>query len=109
MGTPQQTHLRWDQDRLLDCSVEDQVWGWSIRSSEVVHHERAKLADDALHHMIMTSLCDTKEGAPAWTEPVSIKHGIRLVTNMVVRVFQMCFKLDDKVNHSGRLLLLGKS
>ena len=104
MGTPQQTHLRWDQDRLLDCSVEHQVWGWSIRSSKVIHHEHAKLADDALHHMIMTSLCDTKEGAPAWTKPVSIKHGIRLVTNMVVRVLQRCFKLDDKVSHSGRLL-----
>ena len=48
MGTPQQTHLRWDQDCLLDCSVKDQVWGWSIRLSEVVHHERAKLADDAV-------------------------------------------------------------
>ena len=56
MGTPQQMHLRWDQDHLLDCSVEDQVWGWSIRLSEVVHYECAKLADDALHHMIMTVL-----------------------------------------------------
>ena len=109
MGNAHQTHLRWDQDRLLDCLVEDQVWGWSICSSEVVHFERAKIADDALHHMIMTGLCDTKEGAPAWTEPISIKHGIRLVTNMVVRVLQRCFKLDDKVSHSGRLLLLGKS
>ena len=104
MGTPQQTHLRWDQDRLLDCSVEDQVWGWSIRLSEVVHHKHAKLADDTLHHMIMTGLCDNKEGAPAWTEPVSIKHGIHLVMNMVVRVLQRCFKLDDKASHSGRLL-----
>ena len=104
MDTPQQTHLCWDQDHLLDCLVEDQVWGWSICSSEVVHYEHTKLADDALHHMIMTGLCDTKEGVPAWTEPVSIKHGICLVTNMVVRVLQRCFKLDDKVSHSGHLL-----
>ena len=56
MGTPQQTHLCWDQDCLLDCLVEDQVWGWSICSSEVVHYECAKLADDALHYLIMTGL-----------------------------------------------------
>ena len=101
MGTPQQTHLHWDQDRLLDCSVEDQVWGWSIRSSKVIHYERAKLADNTLHHIIMTGLCDTKEGVPARTEPVSIEHGICLVMNMVVWVLQRCFKLDDKVSHSG--------
>ena len=57
MGTPYQAHHQWNQDCLTDCLVEDQVWGWSVCSSEVVHYEQANLDNEVLHTMIMTGLC----------------------------------------------------
>ena len=49
---------------------------------------------------------DKKDGAPAWTEFLSVKQGHRLALSMVVRVLQRCFKIDDKVRHPGRLSLM---
>ena len=46
MGSDVQTRLRWDQDALTDCSPEDRVWGWSIRASEVLHHDWTQIADE---------------------------------------------------------------
>ena len=107
MGTGPDTLRRWDQDVLADCSPEDQVWGWSIRSSEVLHYDRTKIDDRVLHQMLSQSLLDKKDGAPAWTEFLLVKQGLRLSANMVVRVLQRCFKTDEKVRHSGRLLFDG--
>src|SRR6267378_2567071 len=101
MGTGPDTLLRWDQDVLSDCSPEDQVWGWSIRSSEILHLDQEKINDRVLHAMLSQGLLDRKEGAPTWTESRDIKQGIRLGLNMVVRVLQRCFRTDDKVRHSG--------
>jgi hypothetical protein len=103
MGTDAQTRIRWDQDALEDCSPEDQVWGWSIRSSEVLHYDKDKFQDDVLRKMVSQGLLDKQAGAPAWTEPTSVKHGIRFATNMVVRVLQRVFKQDEKVRHPGCL------
>jgi len=103
MGTAAQTLLQWDQDALDDCSPEDRVWGWSVRSSEVLHHDRTKIDDKALVKMLYQGLLDKQPGAPAWTEPTSIKHGVRFMSNMVVRVVQRCLRMDDKVQHLGRL------
>ena len=36
-------------------------------------------------------------------EPGLVKYGIWLVTNMVVQVLQKCFKMNNKVSHSGCL------
>ena len=96
-GTNAQTQLRWDQDALDDCSPEDQVWGWSIRSTEVLHHDKDKLKDDFLHKMLHQGLLDKRANAPAWTEPTSIKHSVWFTSSMVVRVLQRIFKMDDKV------------
>ena len=103
MGSDAQTQVRWDQDALEDCSPEDQVWGWSIRSSEVLHHDRNKIDDEVLVKMLYQGILDKQPGAPAWTEPTSIKQGVRLVSNMVVRVIQRCLRMDDKVQHLSRL------
>ena len=103
MGTNASTLLRWDQDGLDDCSDADRIWGWSVRSTEVLHHNKDKFDDECLRKMMYLGLLDTKAGAPAWTESLSLKYGVHLVTNMVVRVMQRCFKLDDKVSHPGCL------
>ena len=100
-GTNAQTHTHWDQDALDDCSPDNQIWGWSIRSSEILHHDRAKINDDVLRTMLYMGLLDKKAGAPAWTEQTSLKQGIRLVLNMVVRVLQRCFKMDAKASRTG--------
>ena len=104
MGTSPDTLLRWDQDVLADCSPEDQIWGWSIRSSEVLHYDWTKIDDRILHQMLSQGLLDKKDGAPAWTEYLSVKQGLRLTSSMVVRVLQRCFKIDDKVRDPGHLL-----
>jgi len=103
MGSDAQTQVRWDQDALEDCSPEDQVWGWSIRSSEVLHHDRNKIDDEVLVKMLYQGILDKQPGAPAWTEPTSIKQGVRLISNMVVRVIQRCLRMDDKVQRLSRL------
>ena len=72
-GTNTQTHICWDQDALDDCSPDDQIWGWSIRSSEILHHDRTKINDDVLCTMLYMGLLDKKAGAPAWTEQTSLK------------------------------------
>ena len=101
-GTNAQTHTRWDQDTLDDCSPDDQIWGWSIRSSEILHHDWTKIDDDVLRTMLYMGLLDKKAGAPAWTEQTSIKQWVHLASNMVVRVLQRCFRMDAKVGQTGR-------
>jgi len=98
MGSDHQTQVCWDQDTLSDCSLEDQIWGWSIRSSEILHYDRAKIDNKVLVNMLYQGILEKRAGAPAWTEPTSIKQGVRLVSNMVVRVIQQCLRMDDKVS-----------
>jgi hypothetical protein len=31
---------------------------------------------------------------------LTVKQGVRLVSSMIVRVLQKCFKINDKVGHS---------
>ena len=96
MGTNAQTLHRWDQDSLSDCSPEDQLWGWSIRSTDVLHCDKDKVQDDVLKTMLYQGLVDKKAGAPAWSDS-NVKHGIRFASNMVVRALQRIFKIDAKV------------
>ena len=96
-GTDAQTFQRWDQDLLSDSSPEDQVFSWAIRSTEVLHHDKAKVKDDVLSKMLYQGLLDKKASAPAWTEQSSVKHGVRFMSSVVVRVLQQIFKIDDKV------------
>jgi len=76
MGNAHQTQLCWDQDTLDNCSPEDQVWGWSIRSSEVLHQDCTKFDNEVLRKMLYQGLLNKKVGAPAWTEVMSVKHGV---------------------------------
>jgi len=55
MGNAHQTQLRWDQDTLDNCSPEDQVWGWSIRSLEVLHQDHTKFDSEVLCKMLYSS------------------------------------------------------
>src|SRR5258705_10351408 len=64
MGTHQQTRDRWINDKLDDCSQDDQIWGWSIRSSEILDQDKNLLDDDVLRVMLYQGLLDAKPGAP---------------------------------------------
>jgi len=97
MGTDATTFARWHQDSLDDCSPEDRVWGWSIRSTEVIHYDRIKFDDECLRKMLLQGRCDTAEGAPAWTERVSAKEGIRFMSLVATRIFQKFIRLNDKI------------
>jgi len=104
MGNDMQARLCWDQDALDDCSPEDRVWGWSIRSTEVLHHDWVKLDDTCLLKMLHQGLSDQQAGAPAWSENSAVKHGVHFVSSMIVRVLQCCFKMDNKVQRLARFL-----
>lgn len=65
MGTSTQTLLHWDQDAPDDCSPNDQVWGWGILLTEILHHDKDMIGDDVLHKMLHTGLPDKKAGVPA--------------------------------------------
>ena len=80
MGTDAATFARWHQDSLDDCSPEDRIWGWSIHSTEVIHYDHIKFDDKCLRKMLLQGLCDTAEGAPAWTEGVRQRgHSIYVI------------------------------
>ena len=106
MGTAIASQNRWFNDTLPECSPEDQIWGWSIRLTEVTSHDHSKINDKVLRSMLNLSLLDNREGAPAWTEVMSVKQAMHLSTNMVVRVLQRIFKRDDKVGHPECLCLI---
>ena len=99
MGSNLQTRVCWDQDTLADCSPEDQVWGWSIRSSEILRYDCTRIDNEVLVNMLYQGILNKKPGSPAWSEPTSIKQGVCLVSNMVVRVIQRCLRMDDKVSN----------
>jgi len=101
MGTVVATHARWYQDALDDCSPEDCIWGWSICSTEVLHHECTKLDDECLCKMLLQGLCDTAEGVPAWTEKLSVKEGVHFMSSIATRICQKFIRLDNKVHHPG--------
>jgi len=101
MGTAAQMQHRWDQDALEDCSPEDRVWGWSIWVSEVFHHDQEKIGDDCLIKMLRQGILDKQAGAPVWAnENSEVKHGVRFVSSMIVRVIQRCLRMDDEVTTS---------
>ena len=106
MGTDAATHSRWINDNLEQCSIPDRIWGWSIRSTEILHHERAKIDDTVLRDMLYLALLDAGPANTAWTEPTNIKQGLRLTTNATVRLLHRVLKADDKVGHPGRFLLM---
>jgi len=99
MGTPIQDLHCWDQDTLHECSRNDQIWEWSIRSSEVLHLDWSKINDEVLHKMILKNLVDTEPNAPAWSETLSVKQGLCMVANMVTWVLQKVFEAEAKVCH----------
>ena len=103
MGTMGQTLTRWHGDELAKCSAHDHIWGWSIRSTEVLFENRRKLDDNVLHKMLHMCLLDEVPDAPAWTETMNIKQGLHLLSNAIVRVIQHIFKTEEKVHHPGRL------
>ena len=102
MGTDAQTYNRWINDGLEQCSVPDRIWGWSIRSTEILHNERAKIDDTLLREMLYLALLDAGPANTAWTESTNLKQGLRLTTNATVRLLHRMLKADDKVSHPGR-------
>jgi len=49
MGMSVQDLRRWNQDALRKCSHNDQIWGWSIHSSKVLHQDQSNIDDEVLH------------------------------------------------------------
>ena len=105
MGTACMTYNRWFSDALPELLPEDRIWGWSICSTDVLHNHRRKLNDNVLHGMLHMGLLDSMPGAIAWTERLSVKSGLRLMSSIVVRVMERIFKTDERVRHPARLSL----
>ena len=97
MGTNEQSLRRWENDRLLDCSPDDRIFGFSIRASEVLHLDRGQINDEVLENMLMMGLLDPKPGAPAWSEPLSLRQGLRLMSSAIVRVVKRVCKMEKQV------------
>ena len=96
MGTFEQTHTRWVNDGLSDCSPDDQIWGWSIRSTEILDQDKIRIADDVLRDMLYLAILDPS-AETVWAEALNLRQSTRLTSNMVVRILQRIFKTDDKV------------
>ena len=97
MGSDAATMNRWHNDRLLDCSPDDRIWGYSARSCEVIARERKNIDDEVLIHMLYLSLLDPKAGAPAWSEGLSVRQSTRLAANSSVRILQRVLRMDATV------------
>ena len=107
MGTPGQSLACWHSDELAECSGHDHIWGWSICSTEVLFGFCCKLDDNILHKMLHMCLLDERASAPAWTEPTSLKQGLRLLSSAIICVIQCVFETEEKVHHSGCLFFDG--
>ena len=102
MGNDAMTYSRWINDGLEQCSIPDRIWGWSIRSSEILHNQRAKIDDNLLCDMFALALLDAGPAGVAWTESNNLRQGLRLTTNASIRMLQWMLVTDDKVGHPGR-------
>ena len=96
MGTFEQTHTRWINDGLTNCSPDDQIWGWSIRSTEILDQDKIRIDDDVLRNMLYLAILDPS-AETVWAEALNLRQSTRLTSNMVVRILQRIFKTDDKV------------
>ena len=105
MGTFKQTHARWINNKLSDCSPDDQVWGWSIRSMEILDQDQAHIDDNVLHDMLYMAILDLAADT-VWAEALNLQQSTRLTSNMVVWILQCIFKTDNKVSLSCLALLL---
>ena len=81
MGTDAETQARWHYNSLADCSQDNQIFGWSVRSSEVLHHDKEKINDEVLREMLYQGILDPTDSTPAWTE----KLNLRLMSSAIVR------------------------
>jgi len=54
--------------------------------------------------MLYEGILNRKEGTPAWTEMSTVKHSVRFVLNMVLRVVQRCLRMDAKVRYPASFL-----
>ena len=96
MGTFEQTHTCWINNGLSDCSPDDQVWGWSIRSTEILDQDWGCINDNILQDMLYMALLDPA-AETVWAEALNLRQSTQLMSNMVVRILQRIFKTDDKV------------
>ena len=97
MGTNAETQARWHHDSLADCSQDDRIFGWSVRSSEVLHHDKEKINDEVLREMLYQGILDPTDRAPAWTEKLNLRQGLRLMSSAIVRVLQHIFVVEKRV------------
>ena len=104
MGTFEQTHTRWVNDGLTDCSPDDQIWGWSIRSTEILDQDKIRIDDNVLRDMLYLAILDPL-AETVWAEALNLRQSTRLTSNMVVRILQRIFKTDDKVRCHGSCLV----
>ena len=104
MGTFEQTHTHWINDGLTDCSPDDQIWGWSIRSTEILDQDKIRIDDDVLRDMLYLAILDPSVET-VWAEALNLRQSTRLTSNMVVRILQRIFKTDDKVRCHGSCLV----
>ena len=97
MGSNAETLARWHHDSLKDCSQDDQIFGWSVRASEVLGHDKEKIDDEVLREMLYQGILDPKDGAPAWTEKLNLRQGLRLMSSAILRVLQRIFSVEERV------------
>ena len=71
MGTFEQTHTCWINDKLSDCLPDDQVWGWSIRSTEILDQDQACIDDDVFCDMLYMAILDP-EADTVWAEALNL-------------------------------------
>ena len=105
MGTSEETHTCWINVKLSECSPDNQVWGWSIQSTEILDQDQACIGNDVLQEMLYMGILDPLADT-VWAEALNLWQSTRLTSNMVVQILQRIFKTDDKVSLSYFALLL---
>ena len=81
------------------------MWGWSIRSTEILDQDKGHINDDVLRDMLYMAILDP-EADMVWVEALNLWQSTCLTSNMVVWILQRIFKTDDKVSLSYLALLL---
>jgi len=88
------TKARWERDALPELHYNDALWGFAIRSSEVLQREQQHINDPVLYRLLRMGIFD-------WTGVNNLQsqamQAVRWASATSVRILERVFKLERKV------------
>ena len=101
LGNDAANKARWNSDALPECHNDDAMWGFAIRSSEVLERERGKINDPVLYRLFRIGVFDQQGVNQLQNQAL---QAVRWASATCIRLFQRILRVETQVRHSGRLV-----